>query len=145
MSRQLKLKDIINKINWVKIETTRGFFGMPADAVVVGFFKSTAKGSTKVDECRLRLGKTVLDELKWQAGDKINIMHDPDDVMSFLLVKSEGGNGRTLSQESGSPHCRMTFKWEQPVPLNIIPSHAVEYDIYKNHLGFRVNLPSNDE
>lgn len=138
MAKKFNLKELIDTIDWVTITgSTRGSSRLPDDAVSIGFYKSK-KDSHDVDEVRVRFGKDVLDAIHWKPGDKIVAMHAPDDIMSFLLVKCETGAGRTLSQESGSPHSRLHFKWNRPIPLKLMPPKLVEYKTYKNYIYFRI-------
>lgn len=139
MKHKASLKDLIDSIQWQAIEVyQRGLKRLEPDKITVGFFPHK-KGSPLINEVRLRIGRDVLTQLKWEAGDRILPLYDPDDQMNFLMIKSDSGVGYKLSQESRSTNCRMSFKWDRDTPLRRMAPKEVEFECYKKQLIFRVS------
>lgn len=141
-NRQSKntLKDLISRLDWTKIEVTRGLSSkLQPDKVCVSFLPENKKNPDQINRVFIRIGREVLEQLEWLPGDKIIPMFNPDDLMTFLLVKSDQGTGFTLGQESGVTSCKISFKWTNEVILDKTFSQVVEYEIYKKQLIFRVN------
>lgn len=143
MKHKASLKDLIDSIQWQAIEVyQRGLKRLEPDAITVGFFPHK-KGSPLINEVRVRLGRDVMTSLKWEAGDKIMPLYDPDDQMNFLMVKSDSGVGYKLCPESNSTACRLNFRWNREIPLRRMAPKEVEFEAYKKQLIFRVR--STDE
>jgi hypothetical protein len=140
MSKKLSLKDLLHKIDWVQIESVRATWKLNDDAVAIGFFKSK-KELLSANEVRIRLGINVLKKLKWKAGDKIVVYHHPDDLMSFMVVKTENGKGFTLSRETGTTTThRVQFRWDRPIPIQEMKAKEVDFLIHKDQcIVFRVD------
>ena len=144
MSRKFSLKDLIDKIDWVSLNSASGgnTSKLPNDAIAVSYLKSL-ENKKVADKVRVRIGKEVMEALDWAHGDKIVAMYDPDDIFSLLLCKSNGSNGRArkITKESKSDASMVTFKWENSIVLKPSTSSLVEHDIYNGYVHFR--LPDN--
>jgi len=138
------LKDLIDKIDWMMIEPGRGSTRLPDDSVTIGFCQSK-KNDPTINEVRVRFGKEVLEKLNWKSGDKVCVFNDPDDLLTFMLVKSDSGVGYTVAQETGSPSSRVHFRWRHKLPLTKKPPTSVEYEIHKKHIVFRAGSKANFE
>jgi hypothetical protein len=125
------ISSLIEKIDWLMIEplSNRSMLGM--EEVAVGFYPSK-KGEDKINQVRIRIGKKILDQLKWKHGDKIYVYNDPDDLMLFRLCNPGSKNGWTLSQETNSTSCRIHLRWPYEHSLEKKKTKAVNYEIYHN-------------
>lgn len=145
VKHKTSLKDLIDSIQWQAIEVyQKGLQRLAPDKITVGFFQGK-KTDPKINEVRVRLGREVMNSLKWEAGDKIMPLYDPDDQMNFLMVKSDSGVGYTLGSESNSTSCRISFKWNRDIPLRRMAPKAVEFECYKKQLIFRVTSTEESE
>lgn len=132
-------KDIFEKIDWLMIEPARRSWKLAADAVAIGFYAKYKDKPEEINEVRIRIGSDILQKIKWTYGDKICVLHDPDDLMSFYLTKTENGKGFTLGKEQDSGIGRIVFKWDRKIPIQQRDCSPVKYHIYKNGLViFRV-------
>lgn len=136
---KLNLKQLIEKIDWVAIEPQRAQWKLADDAVAIGFVPHDKKKPEEIDCVSIRIGKEVIQRCKWDTGDQIVVMYDPDDAMSFLLCKTENGRGYKLGLESASSIHRLKFKWDRGIKLNYRKCANVDYEIHNNQIViFRV-------
>lgn len=139
---RLSLSDLVEKIDWVVIENGHGHGArLQPEDLAVGFYERK-KNSRVYDDVRFRVGKDLMRKLFWRPKDKIIIAHHPDDLLSLMLIKSEGDGGVTLAQENNSPHCMFHFKWKFDL---LLPSRKCAPTEYKhvekgNYLVLRLNL-----
>jgi hypothetical protein len=136
------LRDLIDSINWIAIEGTRGMTKLPLEAVSIHFTQKTKNhcDGTKADLVRIRLGQGVMQKLGWEPGSRIFISYDPDDQLTFLLSKVESINAHKLCQETGSHASRIHFSWgKERLPMEKGNPIIVEYEIHKKQLIFRAS------
>lgn len=133
------LASLIESINWTAINVVRGSYARlnPNSIVLTCCESSKEKGI--VDCIRVRIGHEVLIQLGWESKDKIVPYFNPDDQHQFRLVKSTGGNGYSLCQESNSLTCKVQFKWTGDVPLEAMHSRKINFQVYKKQLIFRAS------
>jgi hypothetical protein len=86
-----------------------------------------------IDRVTIRIGTEVVDLLDWTVGDKIAVMVDKDNLMNFLLAKSENGNGYKLGKDAG-PGFRLQFKWSHENKLQKRPFGIVDHHIHNDKL-----------
>jgi hypothetical protein len=139
---KVNLRDLIDSIDWIGIEVTRGMIKLPPDAVSIHFTQKSKKTSdgTQADLVRIRLGQQVMQKLGWEPGSKIFISYDPDDQLTFLLIKVDDNKGHRLCQESDSSACRIHFSWgRDKLPMEKGSPIIVDYEIHKKYLIFRAS------
>jgi len=122
----IKLKDLLHKIDWVMIEKSRFGQNNNNNGVYIGFYASK-KDSNDINKVKIKLGRELMERLEWEIGDRICIYHHPDDLMSFMLVKSENSNGFKLGLETNTTFSKLSFKWDRPLKLERQPYKEVEY------------------
>lgn len=134
------LKDLLYKIDWLLIESKRNWLSksLRPDQVAVGFYKKNKK-STDVEVVKIRIGYLVVEKMGWNTKDIIAIYHDPDDLFSFMLVKSVNGSGYKLQQEINARHWKLSFKWDREIKLKRRESSVVDHEIYKERIFFRAS------
>ncbi len=140
MSR-LDLHQFLEKIDWVQINNGRetNSFRLDPDKIAVGFSPSK-KDSDVIDLVNIRLGKGLCEKLGWHPKDRINVFHHPDDVLSFMLIKSQTDRGYILAKENNVNHCRIAFKWKRDFILKSRKISNVEFLIHSSgYLVFRVD------
>ncbi|HMG15914.1 MAG TPA: hypothetical protein VK590_10740 [Saprospiraceae bacterium] len=141
MVKKLNLKDIIEKVQWLNLTAKSSSSSLSDNAVSVSFSSKLGKPGAGI-YVYIKFGKEVVEKMKWKVGDKIVVMNDPDDFMSFLLVKCETGAGRVLgidgTKNISTTH-RIVFKWNRPIPISPRGQKVVEHEIYQKHIYFRVN------
>lgn len=150
-NRKFLLKDLIKKIDWVMLQNHTGPKKLPDDKVGVAYMQNNAKQKVhlpqyknKADHIRFKFGIKVIESLGWCAGDKIVAMSDPDDVFSFLLVRSDHQSmGRVLVKEKYSPTHSVAYRWTHPVSINRMPLTLIDFDIYEKYIHFQ--LPKHDD
>ena len=136
------LRTLIDSINWIGIEVTRGMIKLPLDAVSIQFTQKSKKlcEGNKSDLVRIRFGQKVLEKLGWEPGSRIFISYDPDDQLTFLLTKVETAKAHKLCQETDSPSCRIHFSWgKDRLPMDVTSPLIVDYEIHKKQLIFRAS------
>lgn len=140
MAKKFNLKELIESVDWVAISANRSSNKLPDNAVCISFQPRRGQ-EDKGLYAQIKFGQQVVSDMGWEKGDKIVVMNDPDDFMSFLLVKCETGAGRTLGIDGpmGTTTHRISFKWNRPIPVNPMPNKIVEYETYKKQIYFRVN------
>lgn len=139
MKKTRSLKDLIDSINWEAISPTRGGSAsrLGEDQISVAFVPSK-KGSNLIDKVKIRFGSNVLMKLKWQPGDKVIPFNDPDDLMTFLICKTDG-HGWKISQEPSSHISGISFKWDREIPLEYRKGAPVVWEHNKGKIIFRVD------
>ncbi len=142
VKQKTMLKDLIDKIDWLMITPGRTQNKLLENNLMVSF--NAPVGSTITDSIRIRFGKALPEQLGWKEGDKIAVFHDPDDVLSFLLCKTENGSGYTLYQENNSPAMRIQFKWKNKLVLQKRPQMEPEFEIHKKKIVFRIGSSYNE-
>lgn len=144
-NRKSKFDDLFSKIDWVMIESKRTW-RMPSDAVAIGFYPKDKKKPDVINEVRIRIGAEVLSQVKWKYGDKIAVLHDPDDLMSFYITRTENGKGFTLGKESDGAIGRLQFKWDRKIAIEQRNTLPVKFHIHKGGLViFRVGNQDDTE
>jgi hypothetical protein len=133
------LASLVDSINWTAINVVRGSYARlnPNSVVITCCESSKEKGI--IDTIRVRIGHDVLVKLGWEPKDKILPFFNPDDQYHFRLVKSTGGNGYSLGQETNSLTCKVQFKWTGNVPLEAVHSRKIKFEVYKKQLIFRAS------
>lgn len=142
---KFNLKELIENIDWqlINIATTKAF--IRSNEVGAGFRKKNKK-SEQPDEVIFRIGIDLFEKLKWQFSDKIAVFNNPDDIMTFMLAKSDSGVGYTLQRETNNPsNGRIVFRWYHSIPLNEKKVVPIEYEISKGRLIFRANDSENHQ
>lgn len=143
---KFNLKEMIHKINWTELNKGGGWENreLKNDSLTIGYFKSGKKRTdlhkNYANYLRIRLGANLIEQLNWEIGDKIDTLHDPDDIMSILLVKTDKLKGRKLLKESKSLGFTIYCKWihHSVFPLQKMPSKEVEFEIYEKYIHFRL-------
>ncbi|SRR5258706_10716241 len=128
------LKKMLEEIEWITVPKTRRTSGIKftSDQVVVDFLP-TKKNSELIDRVCIRIGSDVLRKLKWIKGDQIVVMQDKNNLMNFMLVKTESGSGFSLCGILRSDVCRIQFKWNHKKELKRFCG-IVDYHIKNNQL-----------
>ncbi len=103
-----------------------------ADAIQINpddiWVKSSSAREGIVKKIVIRMGLGVLKKLGAAIGDRISIFYHPDDLMSFMLVKSQAGKGFKASLEYRSKTVvRLQVTWKRPIVLESIPATRVDY------------------
>lgn len=133
------LKDLIEKLDWTKIESTKNYRqAMSGDTMTVQFASKNKKESHNVNLIRVRLGADLMTSLGWNFGDRIIPLFNSENQMRFLLVKSDTGSGYLLSNESKSRHGKVTFPWLGDFKLDPMRPKQVPFEISKKKLIFEV-------
>ena len=144
-NRKNSFESLFSKIDWVMIESKRTW-RLSSDHVAIGFYPKDKKKPDVINDVRIRIGVNVMEKLNWNYGDKICVLHDPDDLMSFYLTRSDTGKGFSLGKEAESGTGRIQFKWDRDIAIEQINSHAVKFHIHKGGLViFRVGNQEEDE
>lgn len=146
MMRKMSLAELIKKVDWVKIASGRGpYHSLAIKSVTIGFYPSTSsKNKENINQVRIRFGAEVIEQLGWQHKDRICVMHDPEDLMSFLLVKSQNG-GSAIYKDTGSTNYRLAFTWNREIPLKKMSGKIVEHHIHEDYIYFRVEEENNND
>ena len=135
--RKIVLKDLLQRIDWVQFQQPRNKTGLQPNEVAVGFMCKTTE--TGVNQVRVRIGSEVMEKLNWMIGERANVFHHPDDLMSFMIVKSENREGyKLLPDHKGQ--AMFGFKWTRDIPLTARQTKPVDYLIHpkSKYLVFRV-------
>lgn len=139
---KVSLRNLIDSINWIGIEVTRGMTKLPLDAVSIHFTQKSKKqcDGNNADLVRIRIGQEVMQKLGWEPGSKIFISYDPDDQLTFLLTKVDSTKGHRLCQETDSHACRIHFSWgKERLVMDRGNPMIVEHEIHKKNLIFRAS------
>ncbi len=137
-NRKTTFDELFDKIDWVLIESKRTWALSP-DAIAIGFYPKDKRHPETINEVRIRIGANLLQKIKWRFGDRICVLHDPDDLMSFYLTKSESGSGFRLQQEPSGTIGRLNFKWDRAIALEQRDCKPVKFHIHKGGIViFRV-------
>jgi hypothetical protein len=126
------LKKMIEEIEWITITPNRGK-KVSRDEVAVSFCISDSKKPDVIDRVLIRIGDNIIEKLKWKQKDKIVVMHDKNNLMNFLLVKTEAGTGFSLGLD-GSAGYKVQFKWQHMTPLKKRLLTPVDHHIQNNQL-----------
>lgn len=136
----INLKDLMDKIDWINIKVNRiaPSTKLPKDKISVEF--CGIKKDAPINIVKIRIGNEILLDLGWKPGDKVLPLYNPDDQMTFLLVKSDQGKGFTLSGETkfSDTICRVQFKWNRDIPLERMRPTQVDFAAHRHKLIFRV-------
>jgi hypothetical protein len=82
-------------------------------------FCESKKDSGKIDRMIIRIGENITERLSWDKGDKIVVMQNPKNLMEFMLVKTEAGDGFVLGViNKTSRGFRIQLPWRHEKPLN---------------------------
>lgn len=137
VKKKEQLKDLIDKIVWVKNDTRHNTRGkLPDNKMVVGFYKKTKQENVFL--VKIRLGQSVIAKLLWESGDKINLFVC-EDKKHFLLVKSENAIGYTLSKEPGNTTSfKLQVRWTLDTPVELMPYKSVDFECHKHKLIFKM-------
>lgn len=139
MRSKMSLRELIDQIEWTQIKPVSvGRVSEAASRVSVGFYPSK-KSDPTINEVRVRIGKDVMKELRWQNKDRICVYHHPEYVMQIKLVKSTNGNGFLLSPEGMSNASRINFRWTVNVPLEERRCLPVEFETLRDCLVLDMN------
>jgi hypothetical protein len=135
MSKKQSLKDLIERIDWVALNSSVLGSRLREDEMAVSYY-ATKKGSPYASYIQIRMGHKLVANMGWEIQDKISAMYDPDDVMSFILCKTESSSGRVLSKEKNTHVHKINFKWPNEINIKLKPLHSrvVSYDIYKQYI-----------
>jgi hypothetical protein len=132
-NNKFNLQQLVEKIDWMMIAPTRAPWKLADDAVAVGFFSS--KKNETVNKVKIRIGKDVIEKMKWNTGDKICVYQDPDHLLTFKLVRTEAGKGYNLSKENPGFCHHINFTWNhKELVLQEKKCTEVTYHIHKNNL-----------
>jgi hypothetical protein len=135
MRKKVKgIKDFVEQIDWSLIIPKKHYRSFSPDNVLISCLPADPKNPDRINQVRLRIGENVVNELGWEIKDKIEIFHDPDDIMNFKLTKVFGGHGFSLQKDSHAAAAKLIFRWSHSVPLTKKESAEVDYDIYKKSL-----------
>lgn len=134
------LADLISNIDWVVLTQKRMSSGLALNELGITLRRGNKKiPMGQADIISVRIGKDLREKLSWDAGDKILVMHNPDNLLHFLLVKSDNNQGKALCQESNSHTCKLQFKWDHTsIPLKERSQQVTEYEIHKGYISFIV-------
>lgn len=140
------LSSLIDRIDWVMIETSRQNYGMGTDKIGIGFYPKSNKDKKTINQVRVRIGRDLIETLGWQDNDRIMVLHDPDDMLSFMFVRSDTGKGYRLHPENAAGrYFSLTFSWDRPFKLEARKSSEVQHHIHKNSIVvFRVGSQEED-
>lgn len=138
--RKSQLTSLFDKIDWLMLEGSHhGVKMLPPDRISVSFRKSK-KGLLSPDRVTVRFGREVRELLQWSPGDRIAIFNDPNDLLTFMLVKSEEGTGYKLILETNTTICSVGFKWVYPnMILWDLKAAQVDFECRNKHIVFRVD------
>lgn len=100
------MRNVPKPIHHIKWNIVHAFYpqrkkGFNTSEVAFCFQKPLLDGRSRIE---LKIGYEVGKKLNWQPKDKISIFQNPDDEYHIMLVKSNGGNGFTLSTPSKTNH-----------------------------------------
>lgn len=105
-------------------------------------FESSKKSVDIIDRVKIEMHVSVLSKLKMKKNEVINILYHPDDLYSFMLVKSQNKAGyKTCSIPGNDDATRIYFKWNRPILLEKMAATKVEYLHIKesNSIVFRAS------
>lgn len=127
--------DLVDRIDWMMISPLKASWKMRENEVALGFSATDPKKAPdKINRVIIRFGNEVMQKMKWKYKDKLVVMHDPDDLMNFYIVKTENGQGFTIGRESASNNGRLQFKWSPSISLDKRKCLPVKYNIHKGAL-----------
>jgi len=132
---KVELIKMIHETKWVKFEVFRNHGrGIKDDEVGVNF-GATSKDAPIIDRVSVNIGPDVVKKLGWSKGDKIIVMHHPDNLLHFNLCKSDNGKGITLSKGESMNCYRVQFKWPYVNhPLKRETLAPLDYNIVSHQL-----------
>ena len=131
---KMALIKMINETKWVKFHIGYGRGKILNNEVGVTF-GSSKKGTDIIDRVTVNIGEDIINKLKWSKGDKIIVMHHPDNLMHFNLCKSDNGKGLKLGKGQAMSCHRIQFKWPyKKHPLQRETISPVDYHIVSNQL-----------
>src|SRR5260221_1108442 len=112
------LKKMLDEIEWIAIPKLRSSYNrrLNSDEVIISFTPSK-KNDDVINKICVKIGENIINQLKWKKGDQIVVLQDKHNPMNFLLVKTESGNGFTLSSVYKSSGYRVQFKWNHSKEL----------------------------
>lgn len=139
----LSLQDLAAKMDWVIVGGAKSHL-LSADKITVRYFKLPAERKLPesiVKRSLIRIGKGVLEKLGWAYGDRIAVYYHPDDMMSYMLIKSDTSVGYKLIKESNSLTGAIQIRWDRDFIIKKeIPAQDVAYEINNNRLIFRTSI-----
>lgn len=132
-TNEFSLDEIIGSTKW-KIISHSSREGIKPDQIRIAFSSIESRDSNCIDQVTIRFGNNILKKMKWNIGDKVCVMNDPNYLLRFLFVKSE--NGRKLTLEKSSQGGIIGFKWPhtKECPLEKMRSTAIKYDCNKDYI-----------
>lgn len=136
-----KTKDIMQEFKWKTVENTlRGrLTSFGKDVIVIRLRNQKNGHGHLVMKMGIRIGSEKAKELGFVAGNRLIVMYDEDDLLHFLLVKSNTDKGYKLtSQGSGSDVLFFNMKWDLPIKVHEIKSQVLDYELVNGHINFRV-------
>ncbi len=132
MKTEISLKDLAKSKNWVEDINIARIKLFEPDAI---YAKATLQKGGKTAYITFRVGMNVAKKLKIKSGDRINVLHHPDDILSFLLIKSSSRSGYIIKHEYKSTTIlRLALAWKRPLVLTEFPYTKMDY----------IHLPQND-
>jgi hypothetical protein len=131
---KMALIKMINETKWVKFTVGYGRNKLQPDQISV-HFGASKKGSEIIDRVTVNIGDDIVKKMGWIDGDKIIVMHHPDNLMHFNLCKSDNKEGAKLGKNGALGNPRIQFKWPyKKLPLQRETIAPVDYHIVSNQL-----------
>lgn len=135
------LKDLINSIDWQKIEPRSGALKLPSDKISVSFTAGSKEKPHIIDRINVRIGHDILNVMEWEFKEKISFYVSPDDYRYFMLCKAENGGGYRLTRETDLRTGAIKVKWDENQfnghKLEKASAFLVEHEIYEGYLAFK--------
>ena len=106
------------------------------DEIAISIMKKKAQKGSLIPQTdikmyvTIRMGIEIFTKMGWKYKDNICVFHHPDDLLSFMLVKSTTGkkSGYTTYKEVGTTgNARMNFRWNRPFIIEEVRPQVVDY------------------
>lgn len=120
------LQSLIERVDWIKITSTSGHLAQDPNKIAISYSSPHKDG--KVNRIKVKIGNLVLERMKWQQKDRICVYQNPDDLMDFMLIKSENEDtGYRLASEGGGRSLVITYPWKSTVILKPMKTTVVDH------------------
>ena len=140
MRSSTKEKKIVNiredreQIVWVKVMQKVVF--STADTISVAFSKPNNAGKRM---CTLRIGNDIMQQLKWNTGDKIDVYFSENNPYMWKVVKSSAGF--TFREEQNNKCSKLfAFTWRQDGVTFTRARKVENFQIKKDHIILDISM-----
>lgn len=142
MKKAITTKKSINiteKFKWKVVEnSSRSRSAFAKDEIVISLKNHKNGHGNLMMKMGIKIGSEKASELGFVSGDRILVMYDEDDLLHFLLVKSNTNKGYKLTKASEFGDVFFNMKWNLPINVHEIETQVLDHEIVNGHITFRV-------